>query len=48
MNIGEPKGIIQIEPLEEPLPIVLPEPEPTPAPGPALDPRVPAGRGEAR
>lgn len=32
MNIGRPERVIQIEPIELPVPEVLPEPQPDPDP----------------
>ena len=38
MNIGEPKRVIEIEPVTVPVPETIPVPEPSPEPEPSLEP----------
>ncbi len=42
MNIGQPKRIIEIDPVELPLPALEPVPEPAEAPAPVPEPAEPA------
>ena len=42
MNIGRPKRVIEIEPVDLPLPSLEPIPEPAPAQAPERQPSEPA------
>jgi hypothetical protein len=48
MNIGEPRRVIEVEPVSEPVPEQIPLPEPERSPAPVEPEREPARTAGAR